>query len=124
VPHVRILVIDDDEEIREMLRATLEAAGYDVEVASDGRRGLETQRARPADLVITDIFMPEKEGIETIIELRQEFPSVRIIAMSGGGALRTLDYLPAAEQFGAITTFRKPFDPEAMLATVRRVLGT
>ena len=119
----RILVIDDHAEIRELLRLTLEAAGYDVAVALDGREGLEIQRRRPAELVITDIFMPEQEGLETIQELRQQSPRPKIIAMSGGGQLGTLEYLPAAKEFGADRTIDKPFDCEAMLAAVREMLS-
>jgi len=119
----RILVIDDEAEIRSVLREALEAAGYEVAVAEDGARGLEAQRARPADLVITDIFMPGKEGIETIQELHEEFPGLRIIAMSAGGTLRTLDYLPIAREFGAVRTISKPFDNDTLLAAVREALG-
>ena len=121
----RILVIDDEPDIRALLLDVLTEEGHEVEVAADGRRGLAAQRARPADLIITDIFMPEKEGIETIIEVQQEFPAVKIIAMSGGGnRLRSLDYLPAASQFGAVRTIPKPFDIAVMVALVREVLGT
>ncbi len=119
----RVLVIDDHAEIREFLRETLEAAGYDVAVAPNGREGLEIQRRQPADLVITDIFMPEQEGLETIEELSRQSPRPKIIAMSGGGRLRTLDYLPAAQEFGADRAIGKPFDYETMLATVREVLA-
>jgi|SRR5919197_6153057 DNA-binding response OmpR family regulator len=119
----RILVIDDHTEIRELLRVTLEAAGYDVAVAPNGREGLEIQRRRPAELVITDIFMPEQEGLETIQELREQTPRPKIIAMSGGGRLGTLEYLPAAREFGADRTLDKPFDCEAMLTAVREMLS-
>ena len=119
----RVLVIDDEAEIREILRETLEAAGYEVAVAANGREGLAAQQHRPADLVITDIFMPEKEGLETIQELRKRSPRPKIIAMSGGGGLGTLDYLPAAQQFGADRSIEKPFDCEAVLALVREMLA-
>ncbi|HEU5321813.1 MAG TPA: response regulator [Methylomirabilota bacterium] len=119
----RILVIDDEGEIRAILQDTLEAAGYEVRVAGDGNEGLAIQQEWAADLVITDIFMPDKEGIETIIELQERYPGTRIIAMSGGGALRTLDYLSSAEHFGAIRTISKPFDCEALIATVRDILA-
>lgn len=119
----RILVIDDEPDIREMLQDVLTGEGHEVEVAGDGRQGLAAQRARPADLIITDIFMPEKEGIETIIELQQDFPAIKVIAMSGGGnRARSLDYLPTASQFGAVRTLPKPFDIHVMLALVREVL--
>ena len=119
----RILVIDDEEGLRMIVREILESAGHEVLLAGDGQQGLELQRTERADLVITDIFMPQKEGIETIIELRQEFPGIKIIAMSGGGALRTLDYLPAAQEFGALRTLSKPFEAAVLLATVDELLG-
>ena len=119
----RILVIDDHAEIRELLRLTLQAAGYDVAVAPNGREGLEIQRGRPAELVSTDIFMPEQESLETIQELRRQSPRPRIIAMSGGGQLGTLEYLPAAKEFGADRTIDKPFDCEAMPTAVRQMLS-
>jgi DNA-binding response OmpR family regulator len=119
----RVLVIDDHTEIRELLRLTLQAAGYDVAVAPNGREGLEIHRERPAELVITDIFMPEQEGLETIQELRRQSPSPKIIAMSGGGSLGTLEYLPAAKEFGADHAIGKPFDCETMVAAVREMLG-
>ena len=119
----RVLVIDDHTEIRELLRLTLQAAGYDVVVAPNGREGLEIHREWPAELVITDIFMPEQEGLETIQELRRQSPRPKIIAMSGGGTLGTLEYLPAAREFGADHAIGKPFDCEAMVAAVREMLG-
>ena len=119
----RVLVIDDQTEIRELLRMTLQAAGYDVVVAPNGRAGLEIHRERPAEVVITDIFMPEQEGLETIQELRRQSPSPKIIAISGGGSLGTLEYLPAAQEFGADRAIGKPFDCEVMVAAVREMLG-
>jgi CheY-like chemotaxis protein len=119
---LRVLVIDDQAEIRSLLRETLEAAGYEVAVAGDGREGLEIQRRRPADLVITDLFMPVKEGLETIQDLCQLSPRPKIIAMSGGGGLR-LDYLPSAQAFGADRVIGKPFDTDARVAAVREMLG-
>jgi DNA-binding response OmpR family regulator len=119
----RVLVIDDNPEIRSILAEALELAGYDVDVAPDGRAGVARQRARPADLVITDIFMPEQDGIETILELQREFPGVKIIAISGGGATRNLEYLPAARQLGAVRTIPKPFNCDDVIAAVGELLG-
>ena len=82
-----ILIIDDDDQIRRVLRKTLERDGYDVADAPNGKEGIRLYRENPADLVITDIIMPEKEGIETIRELRRDFPEVKIIAISGGGRI-------------------------------------
>ena len=86
----RILIIDDERQIRELLRDILEDAGYDVAEAADGQEAIKIQRGEPADLIITDLIMPEKEGIETIRELKQSYPDVRIIAMSGGGVVGPL----------------------------------
>src|SRR5687767_1549944 len=83
----RILVIDDDRDVRTLVLYELEAAGHEVRAASDGAQGMALQRALAADVVVTDIFMPEKEGIETICDLNAEFPQVKIIAISGGGRL-------------------------------------
>jgi DNA-binding response OmpR family regulator len=119
----RVLVIDDSPDIRAILREAFELHDYDVDVAPNGRLGLQRMRERPADVVITDIFMPEQDGIETILELRREFPGVKIIAMSGGGTSGNLTYLPAAQQLGATHSVAKPFDCLAVVATVSALLG-
>ena len=120
----RILVADDREDIREMLRAMLSMAGYDGLVAPAGESALTLMRAWPVDLIITDIFMPGKEGIETIIELRRDFPSVKIVAMSGGGQLGELHYLEDAVKLGAVRSILKPFRVEEILAVVREALAS
>jgi CheY-like chemotaxis protein len=124
----RILVIDDNADIRELLQIVLEQAGYEVALASHGGEGLERQRAAPCELVITDIFMPQQDGIETIDRLRKEYPDTKIIAMSGGGRVVTgntgVDYLGTAREFGASRLLRKPFDIEALLEAVREVSGS
>lgn len=119
-PH--ILVIDDEEPVRIALRQMLEKEGYGVEEAPNGAVGMELLRDHPADLMITDLFMPEKEGIETMIEVRKCFPQVKIIAMSGGGRVGALDLLPMAESFGALRTLAKPFERKELLDAVRAVL--
>jgi DNA-binding response OmpR family regulator len=122
---VRILVIEDNADLRAVMQLALEGAGYEVECAGDGRQGVEAQRSRPADVVITDIFMPFKDGIETIVELRQHFPQTRIIAVSGGGDyLKKPDYLWAAREFGAVLTLEKPFGADELLEAVRRITST
>ena len=118
----RILIIEDDAQIRKMLRRVLEDAGYEVEEAPDGLEGIELYRKKPADLVITDIVMPEKEGLETIIELRREFQDVKIIAISGGGRIRPEPYLQVAEGFGVEHVFTKPFDIRDLLAAVVKLV--
>jgi CheY-like chemotaxis protein len=119
----RILVIDDDDHVRTMLRHMLERVGYDVVEARNGEVGVRIFRAHPADLIITDIFMPEKEGLETIRELVRDFPSAKIIAISGGGISGALSYLPLARSFGALCTIAKPFDRRELLEAVRKLLG-
>jgi DNA-binding response OmpR family regulator len=118
----RILVIDDDVQIREMLRQMLEREGYEVADAPDGKAAMKIQREDPAHLIITDIIMPEKEGLETIKEVRQEFPEVKIIAISGGGRIKPEPYLKIAEKFGARYIFTKPVEREELLAAVLELL--
>jgi DNA-binding response OmpR family regulator len=110
----RILVVDDDADMRETLRVLLRHMGYDAEGAFDGNHALQIQRVRPAGIVITDIFMPRKDGIETIEAFRREWPRVKIVAMSGGGAVATRDYLGLAPDIGADAVLRKPFSPESL----------
>ena len=114
----RVLVIDDEPQIRKLIRSALEGRGYSVDEAADGREGARRFRERPPDLVIVDIFMPEKEGIETILELRHVDPSIKCIAISGGGLSGSLVYLKHAEYFGALRTFSKPFLLSEMLDAV------
>lgn len=121
----RVLVIDDSATVREMVRTTLEPAGYEVLQAADGRFGVEVQRALACDLVITDIIMPEKEGLETILELRREWPGLVIIAVSGGTAILDKgDLLAAARSFGAAQTITKPFTARQLLDTVSEAVST
>ncbi len=118
----RILVIDDERAVRELLRDVLEPAGYEVLEAPNGRVGILLHKARRADLVVMDMLMPEKDGIETILDLREEFPNLKILAMSGGGALGSLQPLLDARRFGAVRTIRKPFHTEGILTAVRDIL--
>lgn len=120
MPH--ILVIDDERPVRAVLRQMLEKEGYEVEEAPDGAVGMKLLHDHIPDLIIIDLFMPEKEGIETMIEVRKHFPQVKIIAMSGGGRTGALDLLPMAESFGAQRTLAKPFERKELLAAVRAVL--
>ena len=117
-------MIDDEREIREMLRDLLRTQGYEVMTAADGSAATRLQQQHPADLVITDIFMPEKEGIETILELQTGWPGLKIIAISGGGGDHNVDYLAAARQLGAVSSISKPFDLDDLLAAVRDALGS
>ena len=123
-PGARILVIDDDDLVRDTVRDMLESGGHEARAVADGVAGLDALAADPADLVVTDILMPNKDGVETIIALRRRFPGVKIIAMSGGGQARNLDFLELAAKVGASEVLVKPFTREALLAAVARVLGT
>jgi len=118
----RILVIDDDVQVRQLLRLILEQAGYEVLDAGDGNEGMKLFSMEPTDLVITDIIMPEKEGIETIRELQRDYPEVKIIAISGGGRVSAEDYLRTAECFGVDRTFAKPLKREELLEAIRELL--
>ena len=118
----RILVIEDDFEVRTVIRRMIENEGHEVIEAPDGEVGTRIYREQSADLIITDILMPEKEGIETIIELRREFPEVKIIAISGGGKVGSSDYLTLAKKLGATTTLPKPFSGKDLIATVQKHL--
>jgi len=120
---MRVLVIDDDEQIRKLLRQVMEWAGHEVIEAADGREGMFKQRKQQADLVITDLIMPEQEGLETITLLKKEYPLVKIIAISGGGRIGPDAYLPAAQELGADRVFSKPFDVRELATTVRELLA-
>ena len=118
----RILVIDDDADMRALLEQTLKSSGHEVALAADGREGVREYQAKAADLVITDLYMPNQEGLETIIELRRRFPEVSIIAMSGRIAAGTM--LSIAQKLGAVDVLQKPFVAEEILAAVGKALRT
>jgi CheY-like chemotaxis protein len=112
-----ILIIDDEDCIRALLRECLEDAGYDVVEASDGAAGLCVYRAQEADVVIMDMLMPRRNGLETMRELLEHFPQAKIIAISA-----RVDLLALAQTSGAVRTLQKPFAPADILHTVREVL--
>ena len=112
-----ILIIDDEEIIRALLRSALEAAGYEVTEAANGREGLELFRHRPMDLVITDIVMPELNGLDMLLELTREFLQAKVIAISGAGEEKNV--LDVARLLGARQTFEKPFSLPHLLGAVR-----
>ena len=107
----RILIIDDEPNLRSTLRRTLHQAGHQVSEAGNGAEGIDSYERDPPDLVITDIFMPEKEGIETIIALHRADPDLPIIAISGGGHSGDMDFLCVAEKVGARHTLSYPHEP-------------
>jgi DNA-binding response OmpR family regulator len=119
----KILVIDDDEIMNGMIMQLLSEAGYEVEGAEDGSLGLKRLASEKFDLIVTDIVMPEKEGIETIMEIRGQNMETPIIAISGGGKIDPEQYLRMAQHFGADYTFQKPFDQKHFLAAVRECLS-
>ena len=120
-----ILLVEDDDGVRKLLHKALVDAGHEVEEASNGDLALAAYRRQPRDLVITDLVMPEKDGLETISLLRRINPSVKIIAISGGG--RTLGlgqlYLETAQSIGAARILAKPFAASALLSAVSEVLA-
>jgi len=119
-----IMVIDDDIQIRTFIRELLEGDGYEVREAGNGTEGVKAFRQRPADLVLCDIFMPKKDGLQTIRELQDEFGKVKIVAMSGGTHQCSQgDFLPLARKCGAVSVLHKPLAPKTLLGAVREVLG-
>jgi len=116
----RILVIDDAPAVRELLEQMLRLAAHDVLLAANGKEGIDQLRHHPVELVITDLFMPEKEGLETIQELQSDFPNIPIIAMSGEPGMPSL--LGIAKRFGALKTIEKPFERAEMMAAVEEAL--
>jgi len=116
----RILVIDDEADMRALLAQTLKAAGHEVVLAAEGEEGMRLYRAEPADIVITDLYMPHQEGIETIKKLRKEFPDAVIIAMSGKDGASAL--LSVAKRLGAVAVLEKPFVFEQLIVIVERLL--
>ena len=117
-----ILVIDDEAGVREMLRDTLEPMGHTIVEASNGVLGAQKFREAPFDLVITDIIMPDQEGIETIQQIRQLRPDQKIIAISGGGRTKTVEFLQIAQSLGVDQTLKKPFGPSVIRDAVRACL--
>jgi DNA-binding response OmpR family regulator len=117
-----ILIVDDNPDMRSFVRIVLQRAGFEAQVAEDGERALELQREHPADVLITDIFMPERDGIELIHQFKSAFPQVKIIAMSGGGRISTKDYLPLAADIGADLVLRKPFAADTLLSMLQDLL--
>ncbi len=117
-----ILIIDDETQIRSMVRLILEREGYVVAEAPDGVEGIRLFRQKPADLIITDLIMPNKDGIGMMIELKKEFPDAKIIAMSGGGLNRPEGYLRGAKKLGAVHTLAKPINRQELLRVVKDTL--
>jgi CheY-like chemotaxis protein len=120
-PKTTILVVDDEAFVRMLVTSTLEEAGYRVLAAADGNAGLEWLKKGSVDLMIVDIVMPGKDGVQTITNARLTYPQLRIIAISGD--VNSKVYLRAAEKLGAHAALEKPFPKELLLETVKKVLG-
>ena len=119
----RILIIDDDADVRMVTQDILESAGHEVDCAANGLEGLGAQRRSPCDVAVVDLFMPEKEGVETIQDLKREFPRLKIVAMSGGGrSIHSARYLETASKLGAGAVLTKPFDAPTLLSAIDRLL--
>jgi len=118
----RVLVIDDQEPIRRVVRRALEQEKHEVFEADDGAIGLEILETQSFDVVITDIFMPGQDGIVTLREIRKRFPTVKVIVMSGGDSTGTLDLRQDAEFLGAVKSLQKPFTAREIADLVRSVL--
>ena len=129
----KVIIIDDEEDIRIVLKEVFVREGFEVEVASNGNEGLKLLRENGADLVITDIIMPGRDGVETVYDIRMEFPNTKIIVMSGGGnlgpqnyeptAIKTTAYLASAAAVGADLTLTKPFDREELVKAAKELIA-
>ncbi|WP_022728118.1 response regulator [Fodinicurvata sediminis] len=117
-----VLLIDDEKTILEAMGYSLSKAGYTVFSAANGKEGLAFLDSQPVDAVVTDIIMPEKEGLETIIEIRRKWPDLPIVAISGGGRTRQLHFLEMSRDFGANEIMQKPFKPSQLIESLNRLL--
>src|SRR5690349_10474334 len=117
-----ILVADDEQLVRQTLKIMLERGGHAVLTAKDGNEALALLQKRDIDLMVLDVIMPGKEGIETLIEARQKRPGMKVIVISGGGRTGNFDYLEVAERLGAAVTLRKPFPQKTLLDIVDTLL--
>jgi DNA-binding response OmpR family regulator len=120
----RILIIDDDRAVQLSIQLALEREGHQVVCASDGEEGLRVFANKPPDLVVTDLIMPNKEGIETIMQIRARDPKTPILAISGGGRLGNADFLKMAAKVGANAILPKPFERQDLTAAVRHLLSS
>ncbi len=118
----KILIIDDEAPIRKMLTILFERHQYIVKDACDGKQGLLVAKNFSPDLIITDLLMPEKEGLETIQEVKKLYPDIKIIAISGGGVVQPEMYLKLAQRVGADKSFTKPIDSKTLLSAVKLLI--
>jgi DNA-binding response OmpR family regulator len=115
---MRVLIIEDNADLRDYLRLALESQDYEVLTARNGQEALGYLNGHPVDVVLTDLFMPEMDGIETIARLRKQFPDIRVVAMSGRPGV---DYLSVARELGVACTLRKPFEIDELLAALKNL---
>jgi CheY-like chemotaxis protein len=118
----KLLVVDDDEAVRLMLKKMLVMDSHDVTTAENGIHALNCLRKHLPDVVILDIIMPEKEGFETIVEIRRDYPDLKIVAISGGGSIGATNYLKLAKTLGAHLTIEKPIHMKELLAAIRQLV--
>lgn len=121
---MKVLLIDDDDLVRKTVAVMLRELGHQVREADSGITGLRMFHEETPELVLTDIIMPDMEGVETIIEIRKARPSMRIVAMSGGGRIKNTDFLKLASSAGAAATLNKPFDDEELAAAIKAATST
>jgi DNA-binding NtrC family response regulator len=120
---MRVLLIEDEPMVRKIVRKMLQRAGHDVVDAENGRAGFELLERTAVDLIVTDIIMPEVEGIEVLTTVRRRHPSIAVIAMSGGGRMGNIDFLDVAKKLGAAATLQKPFTCGSLLEAIDRSVG-
>lgn len=118
-----ILVIDDDPIMRETIRDILQVDDHNVVLASNGREGMAFLDILEVDMILTDVLMPEKDGIEVIMEAKRKYPKIKILAISGGGFISAKNYLKMARDLGANASVMKPFDIDDLVNNVNRLLG-
>ena len=120
----KILVVDDEDSVRIMVKEILEPSGYDIIEASNGEEAYQQVKDSDVDLLITDIVMPEKSGIDLIMQLHDEYPKMPILAISGGGGIQgRFDYLPIAKLIGALCILKKPFSVNQLRESVANILS-
>lgn len=118
-----VMIIDDDQYVRSVVKQMLEVDGYEVTEAEDGRKGYEKHKENQADLIITDIIMPEEGGLETIMKIKRDYPETKIIAISGGGRIVQVDFLAIAKNLGVTKTMQKPLERIELLKAVKEALA-
>jgi len=118
----RVLVVDDNADMRLAAKLLLESEGYVVELAKNGEEAMRVQRERPSQILVTDLFMPDVDGLETVLQFRAAYPGMPIIVISGGGSILypKADHLAVARELGVLT-LRKPFEPKALIDALRTV---